>query len=113
MDTSDVAQNILNELRLLSHVSEGELYLPLEVARALITRCKEVGVAIVGIEAFEIDRGTLHPRMDLIADFSTVVDAPLEWDRKVRRTTSDLVDFLNLVTRAAPHLYVNFVLHSG
>jgi hypothetical protein len=103
-------KQIVDEFCASGHTSEGELYFPLDVARRVIIRCCEARIAILGLEGFELVGGReLHPRVDLIADFSSVVDASLPWERKVRQTARDAAEFIDSVVGLAPHVLVNFV----
>ena len=50
------------------------LYLKAPLMRELISQADESGLAVVGIEGFELHGDMLQPRLDLIADFSGAKD---------------------------------------
>jgi len=102
---------VIDEFRSAVHMSEGEAYFPLDTARLLVDRCRDRGLPILGVEAFELVEGRqLRPRVELIADFSAVVDSTLSWERKVRQTTVDALAFIDSILVAAPDLLVTFIL---
>ena len=94
-------------------VSKGELYLPVDVARNLVGRCRERSIVILGVEAFELLDGKILPRLDLIADFSEALETSTVWSETVTGTAVDAGRFLDEVERTAPALYVNFSLKAA
>jgi hypothetical protein len=104
------AEAILADLKSLGWVSGGEVYLPIEAAVRLVTECTDRFVAIVGAEAFHVEGRDVRPRVDLIADFSMVLEGAQPWEAKVARTTTDAARFVEMVRRQDPSLFVNFVL---
>ena len=67
MSDQQVAQKYLSR----SVVDGPELYLRIPDAVEFIHYCQSKDLAVLGIEGFLFDCGTLTPRMDLIADYST------------------------------------------
>lgn len=104
------ASSLLLEFASSGIVSKGELYLPLEAARRIVERCREKSIVVLGVEAFELRLGKIHPRVDLIADFSEALDGSSGWIDTVTRTTRDALSFLDEVGHVAPTLHVNFTL---
>jgi hypothetical protein len=87
----------------------GERYFDLATAPTYVEACDESDLAIIGIEGFEIQNETVTPKMDLIADFSTLVTATT-WLRLREQATRAAKEFLSQIRDR--QIYVNFTLLS-
>jgi hypothetical protein len=55
-------------------VRGGELYLDAPTMQKYIGKAEKLGLAVVGVEGFELHGTGLQPRLDLIADYSGARD---------------------------------------
>lgn len=55
-------------------VRGGELYLDAPTMQEYIGKAEELGLAVVGVEGFELHGNAVQPRLDRIADYSNARD---------------------------------------
>ena len=87
----------------------GELYL--DPARALdfVTACNDNDLAIIGIEGFLYEQGTIVPQLDMIADFSSTKAS--NWQEYRTKCNRDAAAFLQRLTRS-DNIVCSFVVVS-
>ena len=73
------------------------MYLPISVADDFVDACVDASLAIVGIEGFQVEGELLRPDLNLIADFSSIVDERKEWDCRVRSSQVAARRFVELL----------------
>lgn len=73
-------------------VRGGELYLSVSEAIAYAKRCREKGLAVIGVEGFYLSGDALVPQQDLIADASRIeADTWQAFQQKSNRFTADFL----------------------
>ena len=72
-----------NEFRSRGVMRNGELFLRPADAIAMVSRARELGVEILGVDAFHLTDTTIQPDLSRSVTFSgvTTVPAKLRWDR--------------------------------
>jgi hypothetical protein len=63
---------LIREFTSQGELRGGELLLPLASVRALLARCDQMAIAMIGLEGFIVESGSTRPLVDLIADCSPV-----------------------------------------
>lgn len=111
MVDTDKASAILDEFRAQGRSSAAELYLPSHVIPPLLARCEAEGVLVLGLEGFEVRGSKIAPRLDMIADFSSVLsDGPAGWADKVAESCRLARAFLDAAIARRADILVSAVL---
>jgi hypothetical protein len=95
MEQLVLTRHFVDGFALSGRLDGGELYLRPEVAAGFVIGCSESGTAVIGVEAFELHRGSVRPRMDLIFDASES-DAS-DWEAFASHVNVEALRFLSAV----------------
>ncbi len=90
-------------------VSGTEFYVRADAAAAYVDECARRGLVVLGLEAFDRQEGRLKPRLDLIADFSNLVDSKKAWSEAVATSHAEALQFLKDAVGEDSGLVVNVV----
>jgi hypothetical protein len=101
------AKTVLDRFASLAHPAGRDDYFPPDVATDIIDACDAADVAVIGIEGFEIRAGMIRPRLDLIADFSALSDAP--WRTFRSQCNAEARGFLRSISGVAD-IYLSLAL---
>ncbi|MDP3273828.1 MAG: hypothetical protein Q8Q09_01445 [Deltaproteobacteria bacterium] len=63
--------------------SGAEFYVRADVAAAYLDACAEHSLVVLGVEAFDRHGDKLKPRVDLIADFSRILESSSDWNEAI------------------------------
>ena len=85
-------KRLIEEFRARGVTRAGELYLRTEVALEYVHSCEISDMAVVGVEAFEVEDASIRPRIDLIFDCSSAEGA--NWNSVKKRCNKSATDFL-------------------
>ncbi len=88
--------------------SHGELYFPEEIVMDLIAWCDRHNIAILGIEGFEWSQGRITPKLDLIADYSSLFNTGKDWVEIKNRSVNLSKSFVELNKLKENNLFFNF-----
>jgi hypothetical protein len=88
----------------------GEAYVPLNAAPEFVGLCQRNDIVVLGIEAIFVLGDSTVPRLDMIADYSSVLDRP--WQRAVIESTSSATAFLEILPDD-PALHLAFTLRAA
>jgi hypothetical protein len=100
-------EHLRQELAGVTLVSGGEVYVPASAAPDALRICREQGFAILGVEGFEVLVDKVKPDLDLIADFSRLLEGAGEWASLAARTHDEAQTFIQGVPRSR---YLNFTV---
>ena len=91
-------------------VQGGEHYLSMALASKFLHDCHYKELAVLGVEGFVFKNGSLFPRLDLIADFSSL--SAIHWHEYQDACNRAAENFLKSVNIDDESLVFNFVLLS-
>jgi hypothetical protein len=103
------AEHLRKELAGVSLISGGEVYVPAPAAGDVFRICDELGFAILGVEGFVVRDDKVKPDLDLIADFSSLLEHAGEWESLAARTREEAQTFVQGVP---PSRHLNFTVVS-
>jgi hypothetical protein len=96
----------------VGYFSGGEFYVPAHVSLSFLDVCAGELLAVVGIEVFSRCEERLRPNLDLIADFSEIVNTTGPWKKIVGDSLEEARAFLaNVPPELEP--WINFTLLSA
>jgi hypothetical protein len=101
----------LNALRFMfqeaGFSSGSEFYVRADTAAAYLDACEQHGLVILGVEAFERRGDKLKPRLDLVADFSSLLDSNGDWKEAIAASHREALRFLAEVVKENSGLVIN------
>jgi hypothetical protein len=95
----------------VGYVSGGEFYVPAHVSVSFLDACVSESLAVVGMEVFSRCEERLRPNLNLIADFSEIVNTTDPWEKTVGDSVKEALAFLANVPRELEP-WINFTLLS-